>query len=484
MSTLSGRADTNRSANEEIARLRREVDVLQDQVKRLVRTERRLSATQQFLDRELQKIEALTEFDLSAVRADSAEEILGAALKLVLSLFSMEHGLAFRPERKNFYKLDYSLGLSGSVHSGSSEAIASFRLNPSGIPQGPWIGKGAEMKLATPARLFSFIGSLDEKPPRLGAGSSHGECKVMILPIFRKNEGLHKLLIAGCMGREPTLLDTFPQPSDLPFLRLLCTHIGMALHNLEAFQEVTEAVRVRDDFLSIASHELKTPLTSILLALELLKRDLQQNAAASVKVNVLEKQCRRQEALIEQLLDVGKIRAGRLEPRMAEIDFAALVRDVSSKFAEDIRASHAQLSLDLPPSLFVMADASQLEQVVANLISNAIKYGGGRISLRLRRRDGRVRLRVRDHGLGISDLDRHRIFQRFERAVSSRHFGGLGLGLYISRKIVESHHGAIRVKSSPGHGSVFVVELPVRPSAIGLRNRQPQQLVHGDRNFA
>jgi PAS domain S-box-containing protein len=237
--------------------------------------------------------------------------------------------------------------------------------------------------------------------------------------------------------------------------------------------EAEAGLRARDEFLSIASHELKTPLTPLQLQVQLLVHSLRTGGLASVPPERLgamlesaERQSKRFAALIEDLLDVSRVAAGRLELEPEAVDLAEVARGVAARFELELTRSGSSLTLALDGPVVGHWDRLRLEQVVTNLLSNAVKYGaGGPIEVRVEGEGGLARLVVRDRGIGIAAEDQGRIFGRFERAASSRHYGGLGMGLYITRQIVEAHGGSVRVASAPGAGSTFTVELPRRGAA-------------------
>jgi signal transduction histidine kinase len=256
--------------------------------------------------------------------------------------------------------------------------------------------------------------------------------------------------------------------SDVPLLEDLGRRAGAAVENARLYHEAQEAVRARDEFLSIASHELRTPLTPLQLHLQSLKRTL---AAASPeglsvetlasKVAVAERQEKRLSRLVSELLDISRIRLGKLELRPEEVDLPSVVSDVLAHYRVELAQAGCTVNVNAPEALRGLWDRARLEQVVTNLLTNAARYGHGKpIDISLAQDGEAVRLVVRDHGIGIAPEDQQRIFERFERA-SSRNFGGLGLGLYIARQIVEAHGGTIRVSSELGVGSSFTVELPL-----------------------
>jgi signal transduction histidine kinase len=254
-------------------------------------------------------------------------------------------------------------------------------------------------------------------------------------------------------------------PVDLALAIDLAHRAALALDNGRLFAEAQDAIRLREDFVSIASHELRTPLSALQLQVESARVMLRGATPDPVrllgKLDVAERQVGRLTRLVGELLDVSRIRAGRLELDREDVDLVEVVREVISRFSYEISRSQTAVNVDMPESLVVHVDRLRLDQVITNLLHNALKYGRGRpveVSLCA---DGDVtRLHVRDQGIGIAEDDVGRVFGRFERAVSSRSYGGIGVGLYIVDQIVRAHGAAIRVESALGEGSTFVVELP------------------------
>jgi len=253
-------------------------------------------------------------------------------------------------------------------------------------------------------------------------------------------------------------------PEDLTHAMELASRCAMAMENAHLFHQTQQAVGLRDEFLSIASHELRTPLSTIQLILQSLEgtaRKLNSNELIP-KIQRVLRQVARLAELVTKLLDVTRIGAGQLQLEIEELDFVPVVREIVERFAEPALAAGSPLRIHSPQLLIVRADRSRLDQVVTNLLSNAVKFGAGKpIDVTLQDDASRFQLTVRDHGIGIASEYSLRIFNRFERAVSTRHYGGLGLGLYITRRIVEAHGGTIQVDSAPGAGATFTINLPV-----------------------
>jgi signal transduction histidine kinase len=238
---------------------------------------------------------------------------------------------------------------------------------------------------------------------------------------------------------------------------------SMALENARLYQSAREAIAIREEFLSIASHELRTPLTSVLLSVQGLERVVaqSQDTDARERTRRIVQHVRRLVALIDTLLDVSRIAAGKLDLSVEEIDLSKLTREVAERFLEAARQTGSTLQVQAPDRLIGVWDPLRIEQVLTNLLGNAIKFAGGKpIDVTVEQIDADARVTVADQGIGISKDKIPLVFNRFERAVSGKKYGGLGLGLYIARQMVEAHGGRIEVESEPGRGATFVVHLP------------------------
>jgi PAS domain S-box-containing protein len=241
------------------------------------------------------------------------------------------------------------------------------------------------------------------------------------------------------------------------------------------YQEAIEAVRLRDDFLSVASHELRTPLTPLELQISSVQRALRGDAAQLTperlqdKTDIIARQVERLKRLVDELLDLSRITAGKLRLLHEEVDLAAAARDAALRFRESLARAGCELNLYAGRPVAGWWDRTRVDQILTNLLSNAIKYGAGTpIDLIVEGDEKRARLVVRDRGIGIAPEEQARIFGRFERAVSDRHYGGFGLGLWIVKQILDALGGTIRVDSAPGRGSTFIVELPRRAAESGV----------------
>ncbi|MGZ0783534.1 hybrid sensor histidine kinase/response regulator [Pseudomonas sp. TKO26] len=242
------------------------------------------------------------------------------------------------------------------------------------------------------------------------------------------------------------------------------------LNKLQATQnELEQAVRMRDDFMSIVAHEVRTPLNGLILETQLRKMHLARENAAAFSLDKMQAMVDRDERqikslirLIEDMLDISRIRTGKLSIRPSRFDLAQLVRGLVENFAPQVEAAQSSLTLQAEQPLEGQWDEFRIEQVISNLLTNALRYGAkSPIEVRVYAEDGEARVEVQDHGIGISEDNQKRIFQQFERVSASHVAAGLGLGLFISEQIVTAHGGTIAVESRLGQGARFRVSLPL-----------------------
>ncbi|NOJ94041.1 response regulator [Corallococcus coralloides] len=245
-----------------------------------------------------------------------------------------------------------------------------------------------------------------------------------------------------------------------------------ARQQLEALtRDLQHALTSRDTFLGVASHELKTPVTALLLHLEMTRRRLSPTRSdpptpekLRLAVESALRQVERLSRLVDELLDVSRIRAGKLDLHMEESDPMELVHEVLDIFREQMEQAHCILQLRAELDLRVWWDRSRMQQVLTNLVSNAIKYAPGTaLGIGIRKHGDRLILYVSDGGPGIPPEHQDRVFERFERGGPPRSVHGLGLGLFIARQIVEGHQGKLVLKSAPGQGAAFIIDLPLPP---------------------
>ncbi len=288
-----------------------------------------------------------------------------------------------------------------------------------------------------------------------------GIASAMVVPLQARGRNLGAITYAFSDGTRRYTR------SDLSLAEELGRRAALAIDNARLYAEAREAIRLRDDFLSIASHELKTPLTSLRLQLQMALRSGAHNAPARPidyyrdKFETAVRQSERLGKLIESLLDVSRL-GTRPGLDVGKVNLGEMLREVARIFADTLEAAGCKLIIKAAPNLIGLWDRARIEQIINNLLSNAIKFGAGQpIEITVEKEANQACFRVRDQGIGIEPQNVARIFDRFERAVSVNNFGGLGLGLYITRRIVEAHGGTISVASEPGRGSTFTVYLPL-----------------------
>lgn len=233
--------------------------------------------------------------------------------------------------------------------------------------------------------------------------------------------------------------------------------------------ELEQAVRMRDDFMSIVAHEVRTPLNGLILETQLRKMHLARDNAAAFTLDKMhamvdrdERQIKSLIRLIEDMLDVSRIRTGKLSIRPTRFDLSERVRSLLQNFAQQIEAAESSVTLDAEQPVIGSWDEFRIEQVISNLLTNALRYGAkSPITVKVYSEDGQARVDVRDFGIGISEENQQRIFQQFERVSAKHAVAGLGLGLFISEQIVTAHGGTITVDSRIGEGALFRVCLPL-----------------------
>lgn len=252
---------------------------------------------------------------------------------------------------------------------------------------------------------------------------------------------------------------------DLALAESYARQIAGILENRRLRQRAEEAIRVRDEFVSLASHELRTPITALAASAEVIVRQAARQPAPTDSImqmaKIVGRQAEQLGRLSERILAASQL-MGPLTLRPERVDLAELVREVGRDLASRAGRSGSRLFVRAETPAVGQWDRARLEQAISNLLENAIRFGAGKpIEATVSGQDGRALFCVRDHGIGISMEHLGALFQRYNRAASARHFGGLGLGLHVVKVIVEAHGGTVRAESAPGEGSTFVVELPI-----------------------
>lgn len=293
-----------------------------------------------------------------------------------------------------------------------------------------------------------------------------GVRSMIVVPLFNRENPVGVLKILS------SKVNAFSR-EDMQILEMITEVLSAALSYAAEFKEKTnalqKAIQIRDEFISIASHELKTPITSLKLRAEIFaKRTAVNQVQIPMAVGVdklietTTRQLNRITRLIDNMLDVSKITTGSLNYTYQIVEISKLIENVALSIIKKFNFPSSNLTLNVTQPLLVKADPQRLEQVFDNIITNAFNYGNGNpIQITLLREAHNARVLIKDQGIGIASENLERIFNRFERAVSVKNMSGFGLELYLSRQIIESHQGRIWAESELGKGSTFYIELPL-----------------------
>ena len=230
-------------------------------------------------------------------------------------------------------------------------------------------------------------------------------------------------------------------------------------------EELREAIKARDDFLAVTTHELRNPLTPILLCLRLIRaaEESKDHAKVIEELDRLERQVEHFVARTNTLLEVAQITSGKFHLDASKLNLSELIADIVNDYMPLATRSGSELTVDVQNDVIAFLDRTAVSGIVENLLSNAIKYGQGKpIEITLTATAETARITVRDNGIGIDENDKARIFERFERAVGRQVQSGFGVGLWLSRSFVELMGGSITVCGEPGAGSLFTVSLPIK----------------------
>lgn len=287
-----------------------------------------------------------------------------------------------------------------------------------------------------------------------------GARSLLIVPLMARERLLGSLLLAR------TAAEGAYDEMDQALAEKLGRRAALSLDNAHLYQQAQEAVRARDEFISLAAHELKTPVTKLRGFAQLELRRLQQQAEVDPErvrraLQVIDEQSGRLAFLVERVLEVALIEAGRLELALQTADVAALARGVVQE--AQAQAPRHTFRLQAPPALAARIDRGRLREVILSLLDNAVKFSweGGPIEIELSTpTPADWRLSVRDYGVGVPPEQRSEIFGRYFRAHPPRHFPGLGLGLYFSQRIVELHGGHIEAEFPPDGGTRIIITVP------------------------
>lgn len=274
--------------------------------------------------------------------------------------------------------------------------------------------------------------------------------------------------------------------SDLKFMEELAGRCAIAIDNALLYQEAQKAIRLREEFISIASHELKTPLTPLKMQLYLLREFLRTGeitvgSRAPELLRLIEgssQQVEKITRLVDEMLDTSQIRAGHLPMNFEGVDLGRLISNVIESLRSGFDSAKSYVEFKTEGDLYGFFDPIRMEQAITNLLTNAIKYGAGKpIKIIVQSKAGIVHISIQDFGIGIARADQDRIFEPFERATTVQKFGGMGLGLYIARRIIQAHGGSIQVESVLGKGSTFLINIPLN------ENRSSKLKIEMESNF-
>ncbi len=318
-------------------------------------------------------------------------------------------------------------------------------------------GEAVYLPEVTEAQIGEAVGCGASPPALLALRPA----SLVIVPLLARRQAVGAITLARAVAEERYT------PEDLALAQDLARRAAMAIDNARLYQEAQRALASRDEFLSVAAHELKTPVTSIRGFTELALQQLAKPEGPSLErvgrmLQTLERESKRLSHLVSQLLDVSRIEAGQLALSRVPTDVARLVREAAQ--VAQLGTTQHTIRVRAAEPVEALVDPLRLEQVVTNLLSNAVKYSprGGPIDVEVERADGgTVLIAVRDRGVGIPEGQWQRIFERFYQARPDDAASGMGLGLYISQRIVQLHGGSMAVEAPPGGGSRFVVRLPI-----------------------
>lgn len=297
------------------------------------------------------------------------------------------------------------------------------------------------------------------------------------VPLLARGRSIGTLLFLSAPGGRRFVA------SDLELATAIAVRAALAVDNARLYRDAQEAIRARNDFLSMAAHELRTPITPVQLLLHSLERMVAKEPIDRValerirsKITSAVRQADRLGGLVNNLLDLSRLTAGRLDLNIEQVDLSAVIDEVSARFSDELTRAGCALSVKHPGPVLGQWDKFRLEQVITNHLTNAMKYGQGKpIDIEVTATEAEAVLQVRDRGIGISTEDQTRLFRQFERAAPARSYGGVGLGLWIVRQIVAALDGQVSVTSELGVGSTFTVRLP-RAGTAHQTNQVPNEV--------
>ncbi|WP_093520075.1 ATP-binding protein [Stigmatella erecta] len=423
-------------------------------------------------------------------RTQEGEEVLHALLRELRSggaaAAPLDHSLSCDEHLYGMVRrLERQVGLLAQAERSARESEERYRLVVAGSYDGVWDWDLRQQTLWCSPRLLELLGRRPEEFPgtydafldlthpedrrrveqSLSAHLERGVPYDVSLRLRHADGSYH-----ACVSRAQAMRDAQGRPVRMAGI------INDVTEQLRLFRETQEAVRTRDEFLSVAAHELRTPLTALRLRLQGVNAAMQADTPTSPDrisqaLVSADRQVQRLTGLVDTLLDVSQLQSHAPLLQLEQVDLAAVVREAVARSEQEASRAGCRLVMSPMPSTLGRWDPVRLAQVVRHLLANAMKFGPGKpVEVTLEARPDAAVLKVRDHGIGIEPERLDALFQRFERAVPVRHYGGLGLGLYRVRRIVEAHGGAVTVDSVLGEGATFHVRLPFEgPSVSNTR---------------
>jgi PAS domain S-box-containing protein len=316
-----------------------------------------------------------------------------------------------------------------------------------------------------PAITPEMIEASTPDPQQREIVSRLGLCSAMVVPLMVEKRAM------GVLSFVTAESDRHYGAADLILATEIARRVSLAIENARAYREAREAIQTRDNFLAVASHELRTPLSALSVLVSSLVRGARSGRLSTLSSDTLierlgkaERQVTQVSRLVDRLLDVSRLSTHELSLEREHMDMAEVARDVISRFEEQAAEVGSGIELKTVGPSWGWWDRSRIDQVLTNLVGNAVKYApGSAITVSVSSgSSGNIRLTVEDGGPGISTEDQERIFEQFERAVASESAPGMGLGLWLVRRIVTAHGGAVSIDSAPGRGATFAIVLPVR----------------------
>lgn len=295
------------------------------------------------------------------------------------------------------------------------------------------------------------------------------------IEVFTQINGISKFILFAIEGSLISyIIDEVGRRKELERYKLHIKELKLKNENLyKENSELKKEIRSRDEFLSIASHELKTPLTSMLLQTQHALHNIRNVSLAHFSIESLlkmlesvENQTKRLSKMINDFLNISLINTGNLQLEYAEVDLNKLVQGVINEFSHKIKEEQYVVTYVQEDKISGLWDKVRIEQVISNILSNALKYGSGKpVEVTVRNHYSKAQIMIKDHGIGVPKEKQKKVFQLFERGVPQDQYKGLGVGLFITNEIVKAHQGELTFTSRPHHGSIFTINLPIQPPA-------------------